>query len=633
MKFYFTLLILFFSVTIFSQNTNYSYSKIPADLIENSNAVVRLKQRNIDITSRKSMIISTKRVATILNENGLRHMDASEYFSNSSKIKSIEAIIVNKDGTEIKKFKRRDFKETSISEGSIITDNKLLYIDYTPTNYPFTIIFESVVETSNTAFIPSWYPSESTNVGVETASITIKYLPELGFKHKEFNFETGVKIEKIETPNSIIFNAAHILPYKYEEYSPSYQSFLPYVMFGLTQFNLEGVDGIASDWKSFGSWMYESLLKNTTEIPLETQNKIKQLVGSEKDPLKITKIVYQYVQDKTRYISIQLGIGGWKPMLAKDVDRLGYGDCKALTNYTHSLLKVVGVPSYYTVIYGDTEIRNLQEDFVSMQGNHVILAVPIDNKIQWLECTSQVNPFGFQGDFTDNRLALLIKPEGGEIMRTHEYITKDNSQLSTGNFTVDSRGNLEGAVVIKSEGTQYDNKFGNELKSPEDRTKFYKNYFWYINNLKFQKINFVNNKEAVAFEEDIAFEAPGYASVSAGRMMFPLNVFNQSGRIPQRYRTRNNPFEIDRGYYDYDEVTINLPSDYTIEAKPSNFEVKDKFGYYKTEYIVLDDHKLLYKRTYQINPGFYDKSEYEEFRKFKENIGKIDNSKIVLIKK
>lgn len=633
MKLFYTLFFTILTTTFFAQNANYSASKIPPDLLENSNAVVRLKYKNIDIASRKLMTISTKSVVTILNEKGLRHMDASEYFSNSSKIKSIEALILNQESVEIKKIKRRDFKEVSISEGAIITDNKLLYVDYSPTSYPFTIVFESVVETSNTAFIPSWYPSESTNVSVESSSITINYLAELGFKYKEFNLQSGLQINKVEKDNSITFTANNIPAFKYEEYSPSYQSFFPQVMFGLTKFNLEGVEGVATDWKSFGSWMYGSLLKNTNEIPLNTQTKIKELVGSEKDPIKITKIVYQYVQDKTRYISIQLGIGGWKPMLAKDVDRLGYGDCKALTNYTRSLLEIVGVPSYYTVIYGDSEIRNLQEDFVSMQGNHVILAVPIDNKIHWLECTSQVNPFGFQGDFTDNRLALLIKPEGGEIMRTHEFKTSDNSQISRGNFSVDARGNLQGAVLIKSKGTQYDHKYGNELKSAEDRTKFYKNYFWYINNLKLQKVNFNNNKETVEFQEDIAFEALGYANVSAGRMMFSLNAFNAAKGVPQRYRTRNNPFEIDRGYYDYDEVTINLPPEYQVEAKPDDFEVKDKFGYYKTEYILLADHKLNYKRTYQINPGLYDKSEYEAFRKFKENISKMDNAKIVLIKK
>ena len=58
---------------------------------------------------------------------------------------------------------------------------------------------------------------------------------------------------------------------------------------------------------------------------------------NETDPIEKAKIVYKYMQEKTRYISVQVGIGGFKPMLAKDVDRLGYGDCKALSNYTKAL--------------------------------------------------------------------------------------------------------------------------------------------------------------------------------------------------------------------------------------------------------------------------------------------------------
>jgi transglutaminase-like putative cysteine protease len=626
-------LLFIISSTIYSQNQSYTVAKIPKDLMENANAVVRLNEQTIEISSRKSMVITSKRVVTILNDNGLNHMNAGEYASGSSKIKSIEAVILNKDGQEIKKVKRRDFKENSVSEGSIVTDNTLLFLDYTPVIYPFTLVYESVVETSNTAFIPSWYPVESTLVGVESTSIRIVYLPELGFKYKEFNFEVVPEIKKEETATSIKFSATNIAPFKNEEYSPSYQSFFPNVMFGLTNFNLEGVEGVASDWKTFGSWMYESLLKNTTEIPKETQIVIKQLVGNEKDPLKITKIIYQYVQNKTRYISIQLGIGGWKPMLAKDVDRLGYGDCKALTNYTRSLLQTVGIPSYYTVIYGDRDLRSLQSDFVSMQGNHVILAVPIDEKMYWLECTSQENPFGFQGDFTDNRLALVVKPEGGEIIRTHEFKTDENSQISSGSFTVNAAGTLSGSVVIKSKGTQYDNKFGNEKKSAEDRSKFYKNYFWYINNINLQKINLANNKETVEFQEEITFEAASYGTVNAGRMMFSLNVFNPVSSVPKRYRTRNNPFEIDRGFYDYDDITIHLPEGYTIEAKPDDYELTDKFGYYKTQYKIVDEKTVQYTRMYRIDSGFHDKSEYDNFRKFRENIAKTDNAKIVLIKK
>lgn len=633
MKFIKTILFFFTAASFYAQNQNYAVATIPAALTENANAVIREKVLTIEISSIKSMTISTKRVVTVLNEKGLEDLNAAEYYSNSSKIKSMEATILNKDGQEIKKIKRRDFKESSVSEGAIITDNKLVYLDYTPVIYPFTLVYESVVETSNTAFIPKWYAVESAYVSVEFTKLSIDYISNLGFKYKEFNFDASSAIQKVETATNLTYTATNIPAYKYEAYSPAFQNFAPYVMFGLTSFNLEGVEGVASDWKNFGSWMYESLLKSTEEIPQPTKDKILQLIGTEKDPLKITKIIYQYVQDKTRYVSIQLGIGGWKPMLAKDVDRLGYGDCKALTNYTRSLLKVAGVPSYYTVIYGDTDIRNLQQDFVSMQGNHVILGVPTDKEMLWLECTSQTTPFGFQGDFTDNRYALVIKPEGGEIIKTHEFKTEENTQLSNGNFTIDATGNFSGSVVIKSKGTQYDNKFGNELKSQDDRIKFYKNYFWYINNLNLKDISFANNKNEVEFQESLAFQASGYANVVSGQMMFAINAFNQSNNVPQRYRTRKNPFEIERGFYDYDEITINLPSEFTLEAKPDNFELKDKFGYYKIELVSLNDNQLLYKRTYQLNPGLYSENEYESFRKFKETIAKMDNAKIIMNKK
>lgn len=627
--------LLFFLVVtpFYSQSQQYNIATIEANLTENANSVVRLNEKTIDITSRKSMTVVTKRIVTILNEKGIRAMDASEYFSANDKIKSIEATIFNRDGGEIKKIKRRDFKENSVSEGSVITDNKLLYLDYTPVTYPFTLVFESEVETSNTAFIPAWYPIENMYESVESSTLTVNFLPELGFKHKEFNFENYPNISKVEKDNSIIFSAKNMPATKNEEYSPSYQSFFPYAMFGLTSFHLEGVDGVASDWKNFGSWMYESLLKNTDGIPLETQTKVKNLVAGETNPLEITKIIYKYVQDKTRYISIQLGIGGWKPMLAKDVDRLGYGDCKALTNYTRSLLQIVGVPSYYTVIYGDSDIRNLQEDFVSMQGNHVILGVPIDGKIHWLECTSQQNPFGFQGDFTDQRTALLIKPDGGEIVRTPESVVNQNSQFSKGHFTVDALGSIKGNVTIKSKGIQYDNKYYIEHKSKEELNKFYKNYFWHINNLELQNIKLNNDKVAIEFNEEIAIAAPNFASVNSGRLMFALNAFNPLKSVPQRYRTRMNPFEIARGFYDYDEIEINLPPEFTIEAKPDATEYKDKFGFYKTEYSLVNENKLIYKRTYQINPGYYGKEDYENFRKFSESVAKMDNAKIVLIKK
>ena len=603
---------------------------IPKELKENANACIRLQETEINISSRRSMKIKSKRVVTVFNEYGMRHMDASQYYDKSLKIVAIEAKILNAVGTEIKKFKKKDFRDQSIADGiSIYTDNRLLYLDYTPISYPFTLVFECEVETSNTAFIPSWSPVENYFLSTEDSKITISYPQDLGFKYKEENFEE-FSIVKNDNPGKLSFEAKNLPALKQEEYAPSLRKFTPLVVFGLNKFHLEGVDGEAETWNAFGLWVYNNLLNGTDELSDETKAKIKAHVGTETDPLKITKKVFEYVQNKTRYVSIQMGIGGWKPMLAKDVDKLGYGDCKALSNYTRALLNVVGVESYYTIIYGDSYQRDINPDFVSMQGNHAVLCIPYQNELKWMECTNQIIPFDFQANFTDDRKALIIKSDGGQIIDTKVYSERSNSQETTGNYSLNSEGKLIGRVSIKSKGTQYNRKYELERSSKDELDKHYKNYFSTINNLQWKNPVFENNKQAIEFKEKIDLEAENYASKSGQRLMFALNAFNQYSAVPKRYRTRNSPFEIARGFYDFDDIAIDLPENYSVESIPEPVEFQEKFGHYKTE-IQLNDKKIVYKRSLTINKGFYAKSEYEEYRKFIEKIAKNDNAKLVLI--
>ncbi len=627
----FCMALMLFLQLIANAQENLTASGIPKELIENANAVIRAERTDVTISSRRSMNIKKTRVVTILNENGLGYIDASEYFDKSTNIKDIRAVVYNAFGQEAKKFKQKDFKERAVSEGAVITDNRLIYLDYTPVQYPFTVVYTSETQTSNTAFLPRWSPVEGTYASVEKSEFVITCNPELGFRYKEYNF-SGQPFEKAETGSTLSMAASNIAAPKREDYSPSYQKLVPHVLFGLKKFHLEGVDGEADSWENLGTWMYSSLMAGTDELSAETQAKIKALAGSETDPLKKAKIIYEYMQGRTRYVSIQLGIGGWKPMLAKDVDRLGYGDCKALSNYMRALLKVVGVDSYCVVVYGDTDKRDMREDFVCMQGNHMILAIPHNGKYTWLECTSQAAPFGFQGDFTDDRMVLVVKPEKSELVRTSIYDKKANTQVSKGNYAITETGMISGAVMITSQGTQYDNKYVLESRSKEELDEYYKSGFGNISNLKLKKTGLKNNRDSQEFVEDIAIEAENYCSKSGSMMMFAVNVFNQYSHIPQRYRDRKNPFEIPRGFYDFDEITITLPQGYTMDAKPDNITITDKFGEYTAEYAITAPGQILFKRSLLINEGFYDSKEYENYRQFREKIARNDNAKIVLVK-
>lgn len=629
----FALFFLLFTIISSAQKSEFSAITISDSLKQNANAVVRLDQTDITILSQRSMNTKNHRVVTVFNEKGFDDIDAYEFYDKSTSVKNIEAIIYDAFGKEIKKIKRKDFKDQSVvGGGTLFSDNRYIFLDYTPISYPFTIEFNSEVQTSSTAFIPRWMPLRSFGISIEKSFLNVIYPADLGFKKKEIQF-LGFNIKKItDTNTQLSYTASNILAQKNEDYSPSYKDLFPKVMMGLEHFHLEGVDGTATNWVDFGKWYSDKILSGTTDLPEETKAKIKAFVGDEKDPIKKAKLVYDFVQKKSRYVSIQVGIGGWKPMLATDVDRLGYGDCKALTNYTKALLQAVDVPSYNTVLYGDSYKTNIEADFVAMQGNHMILCIPNGNHYTWLECTSQDDPFGYQGTFTDDRDVLIIKPEGGEIVRTKIYEDKDNTQTDKGNYTIDENGNFSGSLSIVSEGSQYSSKSRIEHLQPTEKEKHYKEYWDNINNLKLDKIVFTNDKENIRFTENIQVSAINYGVIAANKLIFPVDAFNQNANTIKRIRNRKNPFQIQRGYLDSDEIEINLPNGFTIEFLPANYELKGKFGEYKTEIIKKENNKLVYKRSMFLNKGKYSNKEYDEYRLFMEQVSKNDNAKIILAK-
>lgn len=614
----------------YSQDSKLSTLLVSKELSENSNSIVRDQKIEIDITSLNLMQIRKKKIISVLNSKGLNNIDAVEYYDKSTKVKSIEATIYNSFGAEIKKIKKKDFQDRSVVDGfSVLTDGRVLYLDYTPITYPFTIVYESIVESNNTAFIPSWYPLDDYYESIEKSSIKINYIKELGFKYKEKNF-VGDKIKKEENENSILFTVENIFAEKPEEYSPIIEKKFPAVIFGLDKFNLEGFEGSALSWEEFGKLWYKNLVSDSDEITSETISKINELVKNESDILKKAKIIYEFVQNRTRYVSVQLGIGGWKPMKPLDVDKLGYGDCKALSNYTRVLLKNVGIESYYTVIYGDTKKKDFDQDFVSKQGNHVILTIPYQGRNVFLECTNQSAPFGYGGTFTDDRYALLIKPQGGQIIKTNSYSELDNVQIINAKLSFDTNGNLDGNIKIVSKGIQYDDVYNIQNNSKQDIEEYYKqSKFPWINNLKIDSFSFLNDKDKIEFTEDLKIRIEKNLIKTSNVNLFSFNIFNKLTSIPQRYKNRKYPLDIKRGFSDEDIVEIEFPITFKIESIPDDVLIENKFGKYQLM-CTIKNNILTYKRLLLIKQGVYDKSEYENYRQFIEQIVKYDNSKLTI---
>ena len=619
----------FVTQTLFSQSNILSASTIPTELRTNANAVIRKSIKTITIEAIDKMHIKQMQIVTVLNAQGNDVLDTYLRYDDDVKINHLSFEIFDGFGKKIKSFSKSKFIDASAVESvTMYSDDRVKYIDYTPTTYPYTAIFESEYKTASTGFIPTWYPIESYGVAVQHSEYLIYNPNDIDIKVKEKHFKNyPIKNVSSKKIHYLMENQPAI---HYENLSPSLIDSMPSLLVALNNFTLKGVKGNAHNWKVFGKWMNEKLLSDKIMLNEGTINKAKALVKGVNNDIEKAKILYQYMQDKTRYISVQIGIGGWEPMPAKEVDKVGYGDCKGLTNYTKALFDAVGITSNYTLVYAGNR-RDIDSSFSSLQGNHAILNLPNNGNDIWLECTSQTLPFGFLGDFTDNRNVLVISPEGGIVKRTPSYKDETNSQITKAIIALDPKGNATAQIEKISKGIQYDNTYYIEKYSEKDLKEYYKTKaFNYINNLDIENIQIDNDKDGITFKEKLTASIKEYAILNQGEYIFKVNIFNRNTYIPKRYRTRKSSFKVGRGYKDVDEFIFKIPDGYFLDPVPQKKELKSKFGHYSVTLEKIDNKTLRFTRTILIKSGTYPKEDYKLYRTFRRDIAKYENSKIIL---
>ena len=588
--------------------------QISSEQRENANTIKISQSLIVDYKSFNRVNVLNKFTVLVFNETGYNNLDLTEDYDKSNKIKKLSTTIYNIQGNKIKQFNKSDFKDSSAYDGiSIFSDNRILHLDYTPLSYPFILVYECETESINTAFLNNWSPITNLFETILESKLEIIKNPECVVNVKVQKLEE-FGVEKIELTDRTVFIAKNILAIKSEAYA-DYSREFPFVKMYLNKASLEGYEFDMSSWKEFGKKYYEYFISKNSTISESTKQKLDKIISPSDSKLDKLKKIYKYIQDNTRYISVQVGVGGWKPMEVSDVEKYGYGDCKALSNYARSILKAYDIESYYTVIYGGDK-KSFDEEIVAKQSNHVILSVPENDSYIFLE-------------FTSNRNALIFKPEGAEVVKTNFYKTEDNKQITKSKFFVLEDGSILGNAEIVSMLTQYDNVNHLELRSPKEKIDYYKNHFGHLNNLEITDLKLTNNKEDYSFIETFGFKAQNYSEKNANSIILPLNVLNRFDTVPARQRNKKFSFEIDYGFTDIDEIEIVLPKNYVVTQLPEKVSLKEKFGEYHSE-VLLINNNLFYSKKILMNDGFFAKEDYEAYRKFREQISKYENIKIII---
>ena len=611
----------------FSQN--FAVSSIPEELKNKANIVVRNEVSTYVINSIDNMEIDNQNVFTVMNKAGDDDATVVIPYDKSTKVSDIKVQILDADGKVIKKYSKSDFTDvSSVSAGALYQDDRILYLHYIPVNYPYSISYSFHVKTPNTIFLPDFYPFLEYNKSIENSKLNI--INKSGIKLRTQNVESVfAKVSVSGDDNNLVYTYQNVPAIEKENYSPSLKMILPKVQFSLEKFNLEGKQGDMANWTTFGTWMYNNLLTPVSVVTPEIKAEVTALNLTGTTSEKVKKI-FQYMQNKTRYVNVSIGIGGWQPMIPDDVRRKGYGDCKGLTNYMKTLLDAAGIKSYYSVIWSDETPLSFDPDFPKMGGNHVILMIPTEKETIWLENTSQQIAFNHLSYSTTDRNVLAVKENGIDIIKTPVYKPEESQEIIKTKVILNEDNSIDLSSDFYYSNAQYDFNMPLLSLSKEDAKEALKGRYDHlkISNLEVNNIN--NDKDKAQLTYDAKFKVNDYSKKLGNDMFFRVLPLLETSNINSN-EERMLPLSLPFSYQDIYETEFVLPSGYKVAEKPMPIALSSEFGNYNLDFKV-DGNKIFVNRKITISKGNFPKEKFKAYADFRKKTANFDNMKILISK-
>lgn len=627
--------------------------KYPADAIapalrENAHVVVRAYDKKVVVKSASQLVETVHKVVTVLDEAG-----SDDYgqlvvpYDALNRIGYLRGAVYNAQGQLLHQLRPAEIHDQGLgsSGGSLMTDVRMRYADLRQPATPYTVEFDYEIVSDNTLFYPDWQPQAAENVSLESATLQVITPTALPLRYQEQQLPAGAASAPVVAGNLTTYHwqlPAHPAVDD-EPLAPSLAEQLPAVHLAPATFEVQGHAGSLASWQSLGQWVYQ-LGQGRDVLPPALTAKMAQLLTVAPDPRERARKVYEFLQGSTRYVSVQLGLGGWQTAPASAVVSGGYGDCKALSNYTCALLKAAGLPAYVALVGAGAEHADVRAGFPSSQFNHAILCMPLaahgtaPADTVWLECTSQTDAFGYMGTFTGNRHALLLTPEGGRLVATPRYGAQANRQQRRTDLWLDASGGAKATVRTRRLGLAQD-RYAQLLQEadPEEQKKYVSNRL-HLSHFTIKSLRLAAAPTATlpGVVETMGLELASVGTAAGQRMLLAPNVLGRLGALPPQVGPRTAPLALPAPGLYQDTVRLHLPTGFRAENLPQLTQLTTAYGTYSSTCTALPDGTLQYVRQLETRrPGSgapLPATKYTEYQDFRRKISQADNAQVVLVK-
>ncbi|BDD00270.1 transglutaminase-like domain-containing protein [Persicobacter psychrovividus] len=593
-----------------------------------ADAMILQEKLGVKVESPMSYTVTRERDVMIFNAEGAHLAEDYLFYDDGGSIVSFKGAVYNLNSdTPVRKSKQKDFIDRSIYNGGV-SDYRVRRLDMTSGNYPYRVKIVSKIRVKKGFLsLPSWNPDRYLRTPVKSSIFEVQLPADYPVTVAEQNYPTAVEETALEKGGRLLKWAVNDLEARdqWEDYYPKNKQSIT-VSVVPQHFSYGNTVGNNASWQTFGQWYFE-LNKDKYSLPVALQEKTAELV-KDKDRASAIQAIYQWVQKNNRYVSIQIGIGGFESAPSALTFSRGYGDCKALTTLTKGMLNYAGIAADPVLVYGGQAKREVDAGMVNNQFNHVILALPNAQDTTWLECTSDTSPVGYLGAFTGDRYGLYIKDQGSGLVKTKQYTLSDNILMNRAEMQLQANGTAIGEIEKTYQGVY----FGEFLNWNQRTQKEQKAYYYSSLRMKSFTLQAHEESDEMAqfiHRKKINIEASNTVKKAGAKLFLTPNIFQNMGE-QIKGDSRHFPIQQSQSFDQHNVVRWHLPAGYHPHKLPEPVELKSPFGTYHGRY-EMQGNVLVWTRNYQYTAGKFPADDFEAFKAFEKAIYRAEKTRLMLV--
>jgi hypothetical protein len=389
------------------------------------------------------------------------------------------------------------------------------------------------------------------------------------------------------------------------------------------------------NWQIIADW-YTQLAKDRMVAGPEIVSKAKELTKNCKTDEEKARAIFYYVQDKTRYVAIELGISAYQPRPALQTLTNQYGDCKDMATLLVAMLRSVGIKAHPTLLFVGANPTVSDELPAPSVFNHAICLTEINNKKYWLDATAQVCPFGEIPAGDRGAEAFVIRDGKGAF----EIIEEATPELARNEQVVKLKlrpdGSAVGTVVLSGNGDYAMALRANLQLLTQDRIKPYlENVLGAIGaNPKVIGFEFSDVKDRdKPVQVSVTVEFPTWANLSGDLLLF-------KARPDQASAAYASPFSEDkrlRPIYQgaprllTSHLEVTLPTNTTLLSQPESRSATSVLGQF-TRTVTKTENTLSIQMEVRDNRVTVPATDYNRIREYVDKYLKTHNESVVVKK-